>query len=934
MKKILRYVVKYFVIIFFISLPQIALGVYEDFKEIHISKSPDTEKSIDIKKEIVDFCILPDNSNVTFITRDEKNALFLWNYHTLKKTTIYYPNEFIPIEIISHPQDFILFILGKYIDSNNNTEYKILRYDIEQKKLIEIYQDKHPISNLIISHAKFYHNYTHRFFRLFFARKEENNTEILTINENGEYLYPTISNDTYYFADWMKNLDGRPDIIKSSFGIPVAFHPAGSEFYWRKKHGSISARSYAVDNWGEEYTPNFTSYFDDLGNIEFSPNGMYLLIWKNDSKSLSILNMFLKEEKEVNLNYKINSKIRFTPDGRGIVFIKDKREVIYRPLDLPLYDVENAWMYCTDKTDIKKFSESGGLFRKTDYNQMYSLYESENYVKPGRPYLVTTDPFHEILEAAYAGLFYINERDLAIGYFNEFLRQADQAIKEKTDDTSKKWARLFSNSLKILAGVYDNEELLRVKNETGVYESKVLNKKDVNYAEFKPRGYYEQDEDMSNYFKAVQYISMAGPTKEQWQELLNHKGVVDTLKKWIDSYQPFIPPSRQALLGYEQGAPQYVKHKPDSDEKYTLFPKAWGIDNEILDSVVFHSNWPEEDQVMGKNGEWRLFPDLNELAYIFGNNYSKKILEEKGVLQEYPILDRIHKDLITRWKEFMDGNISGVYNYWLLLISRQFSGAKPDWPWLTEGLWATKQIQTGLASWTNLRHATVLVNQRGGAEAGEGGFFELIYVKPPRGAVEPHPEAFQGLIIVFEELKSTFLKIQGLMKNGDMENNELFKTGIVTRLDNVISNLKSFKTIAEKELNNEPLTDEEYELILYCGRAVEHDFLIFKGIMMERYGLANPAPISKTVDIYGNYQTGILHSAIGLPLEWDLIVPYFGRRQIVKGGVYSLYSFVKPDPISDKDWRSEIEGHELPDWIKTFISENELTCPAITSFTK
>ncbi len=102
---------------------------------------------------------------------------------------------------------------------------------------------------------------------------------------------------------------------------------------------------------------------------------------------------------------------------------------------------------------------------------------------------------------------------------------------------------LFSNCLKILTGIYDNDELVRVKDATGTYESEVLNISNVDYSQFKPRGYYEQNEEMSKYFKAVQDISMAQPTREQWQEFLKNKSVVSMLKKWIDSYMPFIPPS-------------------------------------------------------------------------------------------------------------------------------------------------------------------------------------------------------------------------------------------------------------------------------------------------------------------------------------------------------------------------------------------------------
>jgi len=919
-------------------------STFDNFKEITVFQSPNTGQFINFNKEIIDFCVLPSNSNVAVIIKDRKYGIYLWNYNAIEKLNINYPLGFVPKEIIAHPQEKRIFLLGKYSDNSTKSEsYKILSYDIVENILIELYSDPVPLRNLITSSAKFGNYYTGNNFRLYFARKNKNNTEILTIAENGKFLYPVLSNTTEFSADRSKHSDGSPNTLNVSFGIPITFHPTGNILFWRKENGAISALQYYRDNWKKIFKPNFAEYIDNWGNIEFSPNSMYLLIWKNKSRKVVILDMFLNKLKKLSLNSKIESRIKFTPDGRGIIYLKDKNELIYKPLNLPLYDVENAWMFCADGSDIKKFSKDGGLFRKTTSKQMYGLYESENYHcgrysprRPTRPYFVTTDPFHEILEAAYSGLFYVNERDFAKKYFNQFVTESKEIFDSKIGDGYTFWQKLFQNTSKILNGVYDNDELIMVKNAAGIANSIVLQKNRVNYAEFKPRGYYEQNEEMSNYFRAVQYISMAKPDKSQWNLFLNHEKVNGLIKNWVNSYKAFIPPSRRLLPGEEKKTLPYVKHELKSEEELlTLFPKAWGIDNEILDSVVYHQNWPKQDQVIGINREWRLIPDINELAYVFGSDLSRKLLEKRGVYKQYPVLERIHKDLINRWQNFQKEGGTGIYNKWLILISKQISGNKPEWPWLTEELWETKQIQTGLSSWTNLRHATVLVNERGAAECGEGGF-EFITRKPPRGAVEPHPEAFQGLIIVFEELKKIFLanyeRSDIRMYIGKYKN---FKEGIIKRLDNVIKNLQRFKEIAEKEVNDEPLTDEEYELILTCGKSIEHDFLVFKSIMTEGYGLAKPDPMSKTVDVYGGgvLNTDILHCAVGLPLEWDLIVPYYGRKQVVKGAVYSFYSFTKPNPISDKDWRSELNEHDLPEWIMSYISKNKLSCPAKTSFT-
>ena len=49
-----------------------------------------------------------------------------------------------------------------------------------------------------------------------------------------------------------------------------------------------------------------------------------------------------------------------------------------------------------------------------------------------------------------------------------------------------------------------------------------------------------------------------------------------------------------------------------------------------------------------------------------------------------------------------------------------------------------------------------------------------------------------------------------------------------------------------------------------------------------------------------------LEAAVGRPLEWDQVVPYFGRREIVKGSVYSYYEFPSPTPLTDLAWAGKL----------------------------
>jgi hypothetical protein len=82
----------------------------------------------------------------------------------------------------------------------------------------------------------------------------------------------------------------------------------------------------------------------------------------------------------------------------------------------------------------------------------------------------------------------------------------------------------------------------------------------------------------------------------------------------------------------------------------------------------------------------------------------------------------------------------------------------------------------------------------------------------------------------------------------------------------------------------------------------EHDFLVYNSLASADLALSTPNPMMKIADIAGGGEVPYLEAAVGRPLEWDQVVPYFGRREIVKGSVYSYYEFPSSTPLTDLDW--------------------------------
>jgi hypothetical protein len=93
-------------------------------------------------------------------------------------------------------------------------------------------------------------------------------------------------------------------------------------------------------------------------------------------------------------------------------------------------------------------------------------------------------------------------------------------------------------------------------------------------------------------------------------------------------------------------------------------------------------------------------------------------------------------------------------------------------------------------------------------------------------------------------------------------------------------------------------------------------------------GLPTPDPIPKIAEVArGPSGKPYRMAAVGRPMEWDQTVPYFGRREIVKGAVYSFYEFGSDSLFNDKEWQDRLSKENRLGWIETFVSDRALACP-------
>jgi hypothetical protein len=938
-----------------------------------ISVYPDKEITLPIEKglTVTSFSASPKEAMVAYIyNKKDVSEFAFWDLNS-NKTNIYQVAKNIKLqEILWHPLEDSIFMLGRAGDGN----YVIMRADKKNTwKAEEIFKSKDEIRNLVISPRPFGidgkdEKKPGSKHRLYFAVKKDKNFAIDTISEAGTSRYQVVGqnkvnnlekNDSSSEDDaYVQEHAGDANIIKGD-AFPIAFHPAGKIMLVKDEKECFSYVEYGGDNWAEGIHPLYKPQ-SCHGSVSFLSNGLGTVHWHSGQKGVELLIYNGNTKKTLLENTSFVASPHVSPDDSGIIgLVQDK--LVYTPVAIPLANVANAWMFTENEADRQLLEKNSGILRPGTGNQLYNIYDSELYKcgdyddsTPTRPYIVTTDIFWETYAAAYEGLFILIEKKQAVPAFWEFVEKA--ASNNKLD---AKWQKVFKTLVAVKNGKSDgkdtdiDKELVNINNAAGTAKSNITGAQ-IAFDDLKPRGHYDVNAETKNYFKAFKYLQLI--LKEPKEMGIKQLDInqLDSLPKevkssaitWIKSYLPFIAPPRGDVIWDKT-----LVKKADLAEAPNppmIFPLSWGIDNEVFYRAIFHSASPPEKQITGPGGP-RMLPSSLDIATVLGSSLAKKILEDSGEFSKYPNLKPVLENLQKQYGGIKNASPT-LYEQWMDALAVQWAD-NPQVPAGVEGLglYNAKRLQTGLASWATLRHATVLVNERTSAECGEGGFEPLI-LEFPKGFVESDPKTLEAIAQLFDNL-SKYLSSVSLEeqkniaesngagesmlvdnhdKSGKTTGVKSLKDSILQHLAETAGKIRYFKSMAEKQLKGQELTAQEYEDIFYIGRVAEYNFLIFKSLAKDDLAISNPDEIAKIADVAG--ETGnLLYAAVGNPLEWDFIYPVGGKRKMIgKGPVYSFYEFTDSKVLNDKDWREMVANKSptLPKWIMPYMSNQNLSCPA------
>jgi hypothetical protein len=850
------------------------------------------------------------------------------------------PPGITPRGIVVHPAKRQLFLAAQH-----GTDSIVLRVEAYHGRwqATPIFRTPAPILNLLAGPRPFLTHWTpesgfEREFRLFFAVQHADGAlAINSITENGVRAYQVLGPQAHYIRFPEETTYEQPTPMLTDWAMPQAIHPAGDLLVWQDREGCFHGARYDAFNWSGT-TPLWAAARCG-GSLRITPNGLGVMHWQPDQPGVTVYVNRGQTAMPRAQTVQFAAMPELTADGKGIIGLAQTEAGLvlrYTPVDLPLADVVNAWMFVQSDHDATLFAEHSGLWRSLDaYEQLYQLYEAESYYPSfphvaTRPYLATTDIFWEVFAAAYRGLFLLAEEFQAMPAFRACL-DALRAHYQATHPDSP-WNAVFLT----LNGLWEPEQLppdlaaevARIHQADGVAVSTVL-QRSVDFGELQPRGHYTQSPAWATYFKAVMYLTRLAAENQAWLRELTAlpPEITSAALAWLRAYEPFIAPSRRPTV-WQEGAfapPAYHRHPR---QELGLFPLAWGFDNEALFAVVFHEDWPPEEQIIGPRGP-RLLPSALDLAAALGNPLALTLLADD--LADYPQLQPALERLQARFRHAADAEptTDNLYERWLQALAVQWAAeaASPDNMSGHQPLWAAKRLQTGLASWTTLRHAAVLVSERGAAEAGEGGF-ETLIMPPPRGYVEPDPDTFEAIASLFDATIRLLATTLTPPDEFGLGVREPLRQGILRRLSDSAATARLFRDIAAKELRGDPLTPAEYAAILHVGRVAEHHFLVYHSLANARhqFALSTPDPLPKVVDVFGGQPEGVpfLLSAVGRPLEWNQIVPYYGRRAIVRGAVYAYYEFTSPTLLDDDQWLERLPTQPRPTWVTPYLSAQQL----------
>jgi hypothetical protein len=306
----------------------------------------------------------------------------------------------------------------------------------------------------------------------------------------------------------------------------------------------------------------------------------------------------------------------------------------------------------------------------------------------------------------------------------------------------------------------------------------------------------------------------------------------------------------------------------------------------------------------------RGFPLGLDVFSVFGSKRAEKHIKDKTD-DEYPKyyeqLEKLREEFSLLSDEDWNRNLYWSWLYALKTLTQERGEGYQTYQ--KTDAWLDRQLNTSLASWSALRHNTILYAKQS---------YTPIFVgitsaepspappPPPKGLLEPLPEFYKNILSTSKMAYEGLKDLNALTPKSE------------ERLISLIGTLERLYEICKKQVRNEPLNEGDNR---FLGSFAEE--LKFSIGNIDDKGLKTTI----IADVHTDLNTRkCLEEASGY---LDYIVVAYKRPSkdlvLAVGPVLSYYEFKHPmdDRLTDEKWREILSGGKIPErpgWIKSFYS--------------
>lgn len=613
-----------------------------------------------------------------------------------------------------------------------------------------------------------------------------------------------------------------------------------------------------------------------------------------------------------------------------------------------LSNVENLWQFYLQDGMAEKLSQNGFVVDTGAGSEFYEVYEINRYSEI--PNFVTVDSLMHTYHLYFSYLLKNIERDylsdalsmLSRRMLEDSRAQYEQLAGSEWESAAKRNVAFFTVGAKLLDDSIEADsgveqivlaELEKIRKAEGIDLSEITGDEE-DYTQYIPRGYYEGDQKLEQYFKAMMWYGRIHFAQKE--EDLDRSALLITKALADDAEAYELWESVYAVTSFFAGASDdrgVCEYGPLLQEVYgreltvgdligneAAFEKFHGLTAELpapkinsipiwegesniiygfrfmgqrftIDAAVMqqliYSNVKENSQ-----GEKRMLPDVLDVPAALGSDTALRILEESGAADYAGYTENMEwlREGLSHENDALWS--ASLYAGWLNTLRPLLTAKGEGYPvFMQNEQWLKKDLECFAGSFTELKHDTILYSKQLIAEMG-GGYDE---VPDDRGYVQPEPLVYERFAALSRQTQQGLSQFH-MLSEADEEN--------LSRLTYMAEQLLN---ISNKELVEESLTEEEYEFIRTYGGSIEHFWYeVIKDTAGETEAInSQEYPAAVVVDIATDPNGTVLEAATGNPSGIYVLVKVEGKLKIAKGSVYSFYQFPWPmeDRLTDSKWR-------------------------------